>query len=57
MLKFSKKTNFDHLGLRDSSKQRFHRISAILKEKGDPKDSDMVFSDYFYKYDVHLNKT
>ena len=58
ILKYSKKTDFDHLGLRDPSKQtRFRVISNKMTQKGDPKETELVFSDYFYKYDPMFNKT
>jgi hypothetical protein len=48
---------YDHLALRDPSHRAYKKVSAVLKQKGEPVDSLLVFTDFMYKYDVSLNKS
>ena len=47
---------YDHLALRNSANRAYQKISAVLRQNNQPVESNMVFSDYMYKYNVSLGK-
>lgn len=53
----SKITNFDYLSLRSPANKLFKRVSQFLERQGENKYASVIFSDYMYKIDSHLNKT
>ena len=53
----SKITNFDYLALRSPANKLYKRVSQFLERQGENKYSAVLFSDYMYKIDSHLNKT
>ena len=50
------KTSYDDLGLRDPASRAYRKITGIIRNKSQPTEADMVFSDYMYKTDASLNK-
>ena len=51
------KTNYDDLGLRDPAHKAYKKINGIIRNKSQPTEADMVFSDYMYKTDASLKKS
>ena len=47
---------YDHLALRNPTNRAYQKISAVLRQNNQPVESNMVFSDYMYKYNVSLGK-
>lgn len=44
------------MALRDPFSKAYKKINALMTKKGEPLESQMVFSDVMYKFDVSLNK-